>query len=88
MDWISVFGMVPALYDLIRRAVLDVESDLPGAQKKEAVLAVVKAALDSLTAVGLKVPTTVVLTVASGLVDAVVAILNLVGVFKKKPMTA
>lgn len=84
MNWIEVFGAIPALYLLVKQAVVDVESDAPGSQKKEAVMAVVKAALDALSSMGMKIPATAVLTIASGLVDAVVAILNVAGVFKKK----
>jgi hypothetical protein len=88
MNWIEIFTIIPVLYNLIKQAVQDVESDMPGAQKKEAVMAVIKAAVDGMAAVGLKVPATVVLTIASALIDGVVTLFNIVGIFKKKPVPA
>lgn len=75
----TVFTLLPQLIK---------EFEVPGAagpDKKNAVLEVVKGVLEGLNTMGLKVPTTVILTLASGAIDAIVAGFNLVGVFKKKP---
>jgi hypothetical protein len=86
MDFMSLFGIVPTIYGFVKQAVQDFESpDVPGASKKELVLAVIKAALDAIAGVGVKTPATVILTIASALIDVVVAGFNLVGIFSKKP---
>lgn len=55
---------------------------VPGAQKKQAVMDVIKSLVDGLGTMGLKVPGTIILTLASIAIDGIVAGYNLVGVFK------
>ena len=85
MNWLEVLGIIPAIVAMVKDLVKEFET--PGASgpdKKNAVLAVVKAGLDALGQMGVKAPATIVLTVADYVIDAVVAGFNLVGVFTKK----
>ena len=83
MSWITVLSAIPALVQVISELVRQFEVPGNGAQKKAAVLEVLKTSLDTLSRMGITVPGTIVLTLASAIIDAVVAGYNALGLFKK-----
>lgn len=86
MNFLSVFGVVPIIWQLVESLVKTVESDVvPGAQKKQLVLTSIKSILELVGKIpGIKVPltTAVVLAIADPIIDIVVSIFNVIGVFK------
>lgn len=84
-NWIAVIGALPMIFNLTKQLVEDFEvPGVPGERKKQAVMDLLKAALDSTVAMGIQVPASIVLTLASALIDAIVASYNLVGKFARK----
>lgn len=82
---VEAFGIFQAVLALLPQLIKEFET--PGAagpDKKNAVMEVLKSLLDAMTTMGLKVPATIILTLASAAIDAIVAGYNLVGVFTKK----
>ena len=83
MNWLTVLGTLPALVEVIIQLVKQFETPGNGAEKKAAVLEVIKTSLDAMGKMGITVPGTVVLTLASAIIDTVVAGFNALGIFKK-----
>jgi hypothetical protein len=86
MNWLTVLTAIPSLFEAITNLVKQFEvPGVAGPDKKSAVLAVIAAGLSPLPKMGLTVPTTMILTVADAIIDAVVSAFNAFGVFKKDP---
>lgn len=86
MNWIAVFGALPMLFTLIKQLVEEFETDaVPGPKKKQAVMDLLKAAVDTTAKMGIPIPGSVILTLADALIDVVVAGYNLIGKFEQKP---
>lgn len=85
MNWIAVFGALPMIFSLTKQLVEDFEiPGVTGDRKKQAVMDLLKAALDTTTSMGIQAPVSIVLTLASSMIDAIVAAYNLIGKFSKK----
>lgn len=85
MTWIAVLAALPTLFTLVKQLVEDFETDqVPGEKKKEAVLQLLKAAIDATGSMGITIPASILLTLAAALIDALVAGYNLIGKFRKK----
>jgi len=72
--------LMPAIIELVKQFEVP---GIEGASKKDAVMGVLKGIIDGLDQTGIQVPGTVILTIASFVIDAVVAAFNLIGIFKK-----
>ena len=82
MTYLAVLTALPALIKMIIELVKQFETpNSTGEEKKAAVIAVIKAALDALPIMGIQVPTTIILTVVSAVIDAIVLVYNKTGVF-------
>jgi hypothetical protein len=89
MSWLAILNWLPALVSLVAELVQQFETpEAPGEKKKQAVMDLLKASVDAANGMGVKVPATIVLTLASAVIDAVVAGYNLIGKFQKKTSAA
>ena len=86
MNWIELAlqalkfltALVPAILELVK----DMEQPgVKGEVKKQAVMDILKGIIDSFEKMGIRVPGTMILSLASYVVDGVVAAYNAIGVF-------
>ena len=86
MNWITILAAVPILMDMILKLVKQFEvPGIAGVDKKAAVIAVIKAALDILPKAGIQVPTEMILSIVSVLIDAIILVYNNFGIFSHEP---
>ena len=85
MTYLAVLTALPALIKMTLELVKQFEiPGSTGAEKKEAVMNVIKSALAVLPALGIQVPTEIILKIVNALIDSIVLVYNNTGFFQHK----